>query len=79
MADPHNIVDPFHRRLHNLIAEKYNTRQEQLVSGIAATIQDYKEQVGYLQALRDLLDWADEIEDDMYGKKPKKPEDEENG
>ena len=70
MADPHNIIDRFHRSLYNVIVDKFNDRQEALVNGAAATFDAYKEQVGYLQALRDVIEWADAVEADQYGPMP---------
>lgn len=72
---PADIHDPFHRALAALVEGKYNERMVGLASGNARPIvgsrqtlgENYAEQIGYLAALRDVLDWAGSVENDLLG------------
>lgn len=68
--DPRNIIDPFHRALYAVIAEKLQLRREQLEVGTPGDFAAYKHEVGYIAALRDVLSWAEDVERDRYGRKP---------
>ena len=73
-----DIVDPFHRTLHNLIAEKLSDRMAGLATGSASAIQgstatvaeNYAAQTSYIKALNDVLGWCVELELEQYGKRP---------
>lgn len=68
--DPRNIADRFHRAIDKVVQEKFRERMDRLSTGSAADYPDYKEQVGYLQAMRDFTQWCAEIEMDLYGPTP---------
>ena len=70
MRDLSSIIDPFHRSLHIVIAEKIDTRMRLLAAGKSQDFADYKHQTGYLEALNDVLDICVELEQDRYGSKP---------
>ncbi len=73
-----NIIDPFHRSLYNLLADKIDGRVVDLASGSAASIQGaaemvaekYAAQVSYIKALNDVLGWCRELELAQYGARP---------
>ena len=68
--DPARIIDPFFRSLDRVIREKRDLRVEQMLAGSAVDFADHKVQIGYLQALHDVLQWGEDIERDQYGRKP---------
>ena len=70
MSDLSSIIDPFHRSLHIVIAEKIDTRMRLLADGKAQDYADYKHQTGYLEALNSVLDICFELENERYGSKP---------
>jgi hypothetical protein len=70
MGDLSSIIDPFHRSLHIVVAEKIDTRMRLLAAGKSLDFADYKQQVGYLEALNDVLDICQELEHERYGAKP---------
>lgn len=76
MQDIHEIQDPFHRALYRLISEKIDERMAQMAAGNAADYEEYRQQVGYLQAFADVLGFCDEIEKERYGDPLGKKEDE---
>lgn len=64
------ILDQFHRALYKALMDTIQSRVERLTKGDVDNFEDYKEQVGYIKALNHALDLAQDIESDMYGKKP---------
>jgi hypothetical protein len=58
--------------LHAKIDKTYTDKAEQLAKGLAATHEEYRERVGYLNALRDLAAWQAEIEHSLDAKPPKR-------
>lgn len=64
MAD---IQDPFHRSLYRLLTEKIDERMAHIAGGSATSFDQYQNQVGYLQALNDVLGYCEEIEKERYG------------
>jgi hypothetical protein len=55
-------ADKYHQtQLHARINDERMARSEQLATGLAASMEDYRERIGYLTALRDVLGWSDDI------------------
>lgn len=69
MSD-HLIVDPFHRKLYELLAADINNRMTSLAAGSCGDFATYKHQTGYIEALNDVLEKCREIEVDQYGARP---------
>jgi hypothetical protein len=63
------MIDQFHRQLHQVVSEKLADRVQALINGDALTFEDYKKQIGYIEALNSVLTWAMQIESQMYGTK----------
>ena len=65
-----SINDPFHRQLAIIVRDKLTQRIGGLASGDAIRVQDevittaekYAAKVAYIQALNDVLNWCQEIE-----------------
>lgn len=55
----------FHSLLEKKIEETLQSRMASLASGAAADYPLYKENVGYMNGLRDALKLCDEVEQDM--------------
>ena len=55
----------FHRRLHEKLTEEIAKETDRIISGEYRDYSVYREQVGYLRALKTVLDLADEIEQGM--------------
>lgn len=76
-----NLIDQFHRAIYAKLSEEISRRMIQLAEGSAKTIQGsdatvaekYAAQVSYIEALNDVLDMCQQIENDIYG--TKKPDD----
>lgn len=66
--DPRTIEDRFHHSLRLIIDEKLAQRREELENG--AALDQYRELVGYIRALKDAIDWAEEVERNQYGPRP---------
>lgn len=62
------IDDPFYRSLFITLHEKLALRREELENGVAQD--QYREHVGYIRALKDILEMADEVYRDQYGPRP---------
>jgi hypothetical protein len=62
-----DINDPFHRQLYRIITEKIDDRMSGISSGVCGDYETYRQEVGYLQALGNVLDWCSEIEKARYG------------
>jgi hypothetical protein len=60
-----------HRKLRERLEEERQTRIEMLSSGSAQTIEEYKQQVGYIRGLMDALIWANEISQQLIGNSEK--------
>jgi hypothetical protein len=60
-----------HRKLRERLEEERQTRVEMLSSGSAQTIEEYKQQVGYIRGLMDALIWANEISQQLIGNSEK--------
>lgn len=55
-------ADRYHQaQLHARINDERRARSEQLATGLASSMEDYRERIGYLAALRDVLLWSDDI------------------
>lgn len=67
MSAPPSIIDPFHRQLHYAISEQIETREVELASGSSKNYEEYKFSVGFIQALRLVLEKCKEIELERYG------------
>ena len=61
------ILDPFHKMLHDELIDIIEGRHEALANGSAASFEEYKSQVGYLSALKDVLQRCLEIERRKFG------------
>lgn len=59
-----SVRSAFHRALREKVEEAYSERQKSLSDGAALDYAAYKEQVGYLRGLADVLTLADEIENE---------------
>lgn len=59
----------FFRRLREKIEEERQKRLIWLSSGNATNFSDYKNDVGYLRSLSDVLIWAKEVNDELTGNK----------
>jgi hypothetical protein len=57
----------FYRKLRERLNEETQTRAEFILSGSYATLEDYKNAVGYLKAISDTLIWAKEINEQLIG------------
>lgn len=72
--DP-SLIDPFHRSLHERLTTMLQDRVSRLAQGSASQMigsqssvaENYAGQVGYIQALRDVLDVCDDLERERYG------------
>ena len=64
-----DINDPFHRALHRVLTEKRDDRMSLIASGHCLSYDEYRHEVGYLQALNDVLGYCEEIEKARYGEK----------
>ena len=61
------ILDPFHRMLYDELVEIITGRHEALANGSAASFEEYRSQVGYLSALKDVMERCREIERRKFG------------
>lgn len=68
--DLRDIQDRFHRSLAKIIYDKLDSAREQLENGVP--VDQYPRAVGYIGALKDVIGWAEEVEQEQYGpvKKP---------
>jgi hypothetical protein len=66
--DLRDIQDRFHRSLATVIIGKLAEAREQLENGMP--LDQYQKAVGRIGALKDVLEWSDDIEKDQYGPKP---------
>ncbi len=57
----------FFRRLREKIEEEKQTRLIYLANGNASSYDQYKNDVGYLRSLSDVLIWAKEVNDELTG------------
>ena len=64
-----DINDQFHRALYRVLTEKIDERMAHIAGGSAQSFDQYQNQVGYLQALNDVLGYCEEIEKARYGEK----------
>lgn len=55
MPDRHWVM------LAERLDQEYAARSSQLALGLAASIEDYRERVGYLACMRDIKTWSDDI------------------
>ena len=70
MSAPPSVIDRFHRAIHGTVAEDIDKRMTSLAAGSAGSFEDYKYQVGYIDALTRVLDVCREIEKEFYGSRP---------
>ena len=68
----------FARRLMAKIVDEQNGRSTVILSGKAETFDDYKAKAAYLQALRDVQKWMNEVRDELTqpednGRQERKP------
>jgi hypothetical protein len=71
------MIDGFHRRLSERLADVIADRQAALLQGVSSNSVDevalrYARDASYLLALHDVLNLAQEVEGDMYGEQAKK-------
>lgn len=64
---PAYIVDPFHKALYERIVTALDTRIVQVANGAARTYDEYKQHVGYISAMNDVLVMSRDIERERYG------------
>ena len=65
-----SIVDPAYKALCIVLAQDIDNRTFSLASGGARDMEAYREQVGYLSALNDVIRKCQELEQERYGKRP---------
>ena len=68
--DHPSIIDQFHRAIHREIAKAVDDRTTALARGAAGDYPSYQRQVGFLEAMGEVLRLCKEIETEMYGKRP---------
>ena len=68
-SDTSGIIDPFHKAVHRVIYDEIQNRVEGVATGQVNNFEDYKEKVGYIRALSDVIERCKEIEVGMYGSK----------
>ena len=64
---PQQFLDGFHRRLHQAIVIKIDEAMVNLAGGQAKDYAEYRQRVGRIEALNDVLDWCKEVERAEYG------------
>ena len=60
-----------YQRIRERLEEELLTRIEMLSNGSATTLEEYKNQVGYIKGIKDTLIWAHEINDTLVGRNEK--------
>ena len=70
MAAPPSVIDRFHRAIHGTVADEVDKRMTALASGSAASFDEYRYQVGYIDALTRVLGVCHDIEKEFYGSRP---------
>ena len=70
MAAPPSIIDSFHKALFDVLAQDIDARMVKLAEGSAGDFAAYRYQVGYINALNDVLGVCRQIELDRYGSRP---------
>ena len=70
MSAPPSVIDRFHRAIHGTVADEVDKRMTALASGSAGSFDEYRYQVGYLDALTRVLDVCHDIEKEFYGQRP---------
>lgn len=78
------IIDPFHAALYKVLTEKLLSRVNELATGSARTImgsgatvaENYAAQTSYIHALQEVMGFCEEVEQEMYGKRESKPQEE---
>jgi hypothetical protein len=71
------VIDGFHKRLHERLMDKIESREAALLAGASSNTVDevalrYVRDAAYMNALKDVLTLAHEIEADLYGDQAKK-------
>ena len=64
------IIDPAYKVLVNELAADIDIRTISLASGGAHTFEDYREQVGYIRALLNVIGKCKELELARFGRRP---------
>jgi hypothetical protein len=64
------IIDPAYKALCNELAQDIDNRSISLATGGARDMETYREQVGYIQALTNVINRCAELERVRYGKRP---------
>ncbi len=64
------VIDPFHRQLHGELTKDMEDRAMALALGSASDLQEYRFNVGYIQAIKNVLDRCEEIDRRMHGDLP---------
>lgn len=64
------IRDAFHASLLRKIEEQISFRRDQICSGAAASFEDYRNRVGYLQAMNDIIEICKDVESRLYNDNP---------
>jgi hypothetical protein len=59
------------RLLEAKLEEEKQGRAEAILNGLAQTLEEYKNHIGYIQGLRDAIIWAKEINDQLIGRDDK--------
>lgn len=75
MATAPELIDPFHRSLHERLIDNLSNRINQLADGsasqskegVSTVAEKYAAQVSYIKALRDVLALCEELERERYG------------
>lgn len=64
------IRDGFHAALKRKIEEQISYRRDQICSGAAGSFEDYRNRVGYLQAMNDIIEHCIDVESKLYNDNP---------
>lgn len=65
--DPHDISDPFFRVLYPILTNEVDSRMVALAGGSAREdLGAYREEVGYIAALNDIINRCHEINGSLY-------------
>jgi hypothetical protein len=68
------MQDAFHASLRKRVEDVIAKRADVVTRGRSASFEEYREHVGYIAAMRDVLELCTEIEERLYATNPLKRE-----
>jgi hypothetical protein len=68
------VQDAFHAALRRRVEDILVKYTDTVTRGRAASLEEYREHVGYIRAMRDVLELCTEIEERLYSTNPLKRE-----